>query len=302
MTDINRLVAGMSELLRRTLGESVTVETVMAGGLWPAFVDPNQVESALLNLAVNARDAMQDGGKLTIETGNAFLDEDYARIHGGITVGQYIFIAVSDTGTGMTAEVREHAFEPFYTTKEVGRGTGLGLSQVYGFVRQSGGQVEIYSEVGRGTTVKMYFPRPGSEQIAAATESAVAAGSLPNGAETILVVDDDEDVRSYSANAARHLGYNVLEARDATTALAVLDANPGISLLFTDIGLPGMNGRDLATRAIELRPNLKTVFTSGYARSAIANLGLLERGVSFLPKPFRIESLAHMLRNVLDTV
>ena len=163
LTDINRLVSDMSELLRRTLGEAISVETVVAGGLWPVFVDPNQVESALLNLAVNARDAMREGGKLTIETGNAYLDDDYARLHGDVVAGHYVFIAVSDTGTGMTADQLKHAFEPFYTTKEIGRGTGLGLSQVYGFVRQSGGHVELYSEIGRGTTVKLYFPRVESD-------------------------------------------------------------------------------------------------------------------------------------------
>jgi PAS domain S-box-containing protein len=302
LTDINRLVSGMSELLRRTLGEAVTVETVMAGALWPAFVDPNQVESALLNLAVNARDAMPQGGRLTIETGNAFLEEDYARRHGDIPVGQYVFIAVSDTGSGMPADVLKHAFEPFYTTKAVGSGTGLGLSQVYGFVRQSGGHVELYSEVGRGTTAKLYFPRPDMELDFAAIEREAAADALQFGTETILVVEDDEDVRSYSTNAARHLGYNVLEAADAHGAIAILDARPDIRLLFTDVGLPGLNGRDLADHAKASRPELKIVFTSGYARSAIGNLGLLERGVLFLPKPFRIESLAQVLRSALDTV
>jgi PAS domain S-box-containing protein len=301
LTDINRLVSGMSELLRRTLGEAVTVETVMAGGLWPAFVDPNQVESALLNLAVNARDAMLQGGKLTIETGNTCLDADYARLHGDVAAGQYVFVAVTDTGTGMTPEVLERAFEPFYTTKEIGRGTGLGLSQVYGFVRQSGGHVTLYSEIGRGTTVKLYFPRPDTEQEPAATEAAVAAGPLPRGTETILVVDDNEDVRNYSASAARHLGYSVLEAGDASAAIAILDAHPHIHLMFTDVGLPGKNGRELADWARTGRPGLKLVFTSGYARTAVANLGLLERGVLFLPKPFRIEGLAHMLRSALDT-
>jgi PAS domain S-box-containing protein len=300
LTDLNRLVSGMSELLRRTLGEAVKVETVMAGGLWPAFVDANQVESALLNLAVNARDAMQQGGTLTIETGNAFLDADYARMHGDVASGHYVFVAVSDTGTGMTHEVLERAFEPFYTTKEVGRGTGLGLSQIYGFVRQSGGHIELYSEIGRGTTVKMYFPRPGAEQEAAANAIAAAPGPLPHGAETILVVDDNEDVRNYSVNAARHLGYGVLEAGDASSAIAVLEAHPDIRLLFTDVGLPGRNGRELAERAKAIRPDVKLVFTSGYARAAIGNLGLLERGVLFLPKPFRIESLAHILRSALD--
>ena len=300
LTDINQLVTGMSELLRRTLGEAIKVETVMAGDLWPAFVDPNQVESALLNLAVNARDAMQQGGRLTIETGNVLIDGDYARMHVDVAAGEYVFVAVSDTGSGMTAEVLERAFEPFYTTKEVGRGTGLGLSQIYGFVRQSGGHVELYSEPGRGTTVKMYFPRAETEQEPSAVITSAAPGPLSRGTETILVVDDNEDVRNYSANAARHLGYNVLEAGEAASALAMLDAHPDIRLLFTDVGLPGKNGRELADRAKSIRPDLRCVFTSGYAKAAVTNMGLLERGVLFLPKPFRIESLAHILRSALD--
>jgi PAS domain S-box-containing protein len=302
LTDINRLVSGMSELLRRSLGKAVTVETVLAGGLWPAFIDANQVESALLNLAVNARDAMPNGGRLTIETGNSMLDDDYARLHGDVTAGHYIFVAVSDNGTGMSTDVLQRAFEPFYTTKEVGRGTGLGLSQVYGFVRQSGGHVELYSEIGRGTTVKMYFPRPQVAHELPVVETMAADGSLPLGTETILIVDDNEDVRNYSVNAARHLGYHVLEAGDAVHALAILQAHPEVRLLFTDVGLPGMNGRELAEQARANRAgNLKVVFTSGYARTAVANLGLLERGMLFLPKPFRIEGLAHMLRSALES-
>ena len=300
MTDINRLVSGMSELLRRTLGEEIEVETVMAAGLWPAFVDANQVESALLNLAVNARDAMRHGGKLTIETGNAYLDESYGQRHGNVPAGEYIVVAVSDSGTGMPSDVIERAFEPFYTTKEVGRGTGLGLSQVYGFARQSGGHAEIYSELGQGTTVKMYFPRPTGGQEAASVDSHPVEGNSPSGTETILIVDDDEGVRSYSANAARHLGYNVLQAPNGASALAILDARPDISLLFTDVGLPGISGRELAAAATDARPGLKVVFTSGYARSAVASLGLLEPGVRFVSKPFRVEALAQMLRAALD--
>jgi PAS domain S-box-containing protein len=299
VTDINRLVADMSELLRRSLGESLSIQTVLAGGLWTAFVDPNQMESALLNLAVNARDAMREGGKLTIETGNAFLNEEYVRRAEDLVVGEYVFIAVSDTGTGMTPDVLEHAFEPFYTTKEVGRGTGLGLSQVYGFVKQSGGHVELYSEVGVGTTVKLYFPRTDVRPPPSNREAPPVA-VIPQGSETILVVEDDEDVRGYTVNAVRHLGYNVLEAGDAPEALVALDTHPDIMLMFTDVGLPGMNGRELADAALANRPDLKVVFTSGYARTAIVNLGLLERGVNLLPKPFRIENLARILRSALD--
>jgi PAS domain S-box-containing protein len=299
-TDINRLVAGMSELLRRTLGESVAIETVRASGLWAAFVDPNQLENALLNLAVNARDAMPKGGKLTIETGNVFLNETYTRRHNEVVAGEYVCIAVNDTGTGMSAGVLEHAFEPFYTTKEVGRGTGLGLSQVYGFAKQSGGHVELYSEIGHGTTVKMYLPRPNPNDISAPREALPLAEPIAKGAETILVVEDDEDVRGYSVSAARHLGYNVLEASDAETALAILHAQPDIRLLFTDFGLPDKTGRELADAALTSHPDMKIIYTSGYARSGIANLGLLEIGVHFLPKPFRIDGLARILRLALD--
>ena len=299
-TDINRVVSGMSELLRRALGESVAIESILAGSLWPVFVDPNQVESALLNLAVNARDAMGSGGKLTIETGNAFLNHHHARQHGEVAPGEYAFIAVSDTGTGMTADVIEHAYEPFYTTKELGRGSGLGLSQVYGFVRQSDGHVEIYSEIGQGTTVKIYFPRLATEATVQDNDMSPVIEDIPHGTETILVVDDDQDVLNYSANAARYLGFDVLEASDAVNALAILDARPDIQLLFTDVGLPGMNGRELADKASAGRPDLRVVYTSGYAKTAIASLGLLERGVRFLPKPFRIGSLAQTLRSALD--
>jgi PAS domain S-box-containing protein len=300
ITDINLLVSNTSELLRRTLGESIAVETVLADGLPPAFVDPNQVESALVNLAVNARDAMGRGGKLTIETGHAFLGNDPAQPDGGHLPGQYVFISVKDTGTGMTAEVLEHAFEPFYTTKEVGRGTGLGLSQVYGFVRQSGGQVELSSEVGRGTTVRLHFPCSTPDLDLSDAEPEAPANLLPKGTETILVVDDDEDVRTYSANAARHLGYNVIESGDAASALAILNTHTNLRLIFTDVGLPGMNGRDLAAHAKAVRPDLKVVFTSAYAQAAVASLGLLDRNVLFLAKPFRVDAFAQVVRSALD--
>ncbi len=299
VTDINRLVEGMSELLRRSIGEAIAIKTVLSPGLWPAHIDPNQVESALLNLAVNARDAMAQGGTLTIETGNAVLGEDYARRDREVIAGEYVFVAVSDNGTGMTEEVRKHAFEPFYTTKEVGRGTGLGLSQIYGFVKQSGGHVELRSEIGHGTTVKMYF-HPGQGPCPIVRDAVSLAERATTGTETILVVEDDDDVRSYSANAARHLGYQVLEASGAVQALALLDARVDIRLLFTDVGLPGTNGRDLADAARAGGRDLKVVFTSAYARTAIGKLGLLEDGVLILPKPFRIESLARLLRAALD--
>ncbi|MGD0107897.1 MAG: PAS domain S-box protein, partial [Rhodopila sp.] len=298
--DINRKVAGMSELLRRSLGESISVESVLNGGVWAVFVDPNLLESALLNLAVNARDAMRQGGKLTIETGNTFLNDEYCHHRNDVTAGEYVWIAVSDTGIGMTQEVLQRAFEPFYTTKEIDHCTGLGLSQVWGFVKQSGGTVELHSEAGRGTTVRMYFPRSEARPEPPEPAAMPADTRLPRGAETILVVEDDGDVRSFTVNAIRHLGYNALEAGNAANALAILDASPDIRLLFIDVGLPGMNGRELADAALSARPDLKVVFTSGYARTAIVNLGLSQHGSRLLPKPFRIESLARMLRSTLD--
>ena len=298
--EINRLVAGMSELLRRSLGEGILIETVLAGGLWRTLADPNQLENALLNLAVNARDAMPRGGKLTIETANAYLDEGYAEAHEDVQPGQYVLIAVSDTGSGMSPEVAEKAFEPFFTTKEVGQGTGLGLPQVYGFVKQSGGHVKIYSEPGEGTTVKLYLPR--LTVVEAATEVEAEPRPLPSPApgETILVVEDDADVRSYSADILRKLGYRVVEAPEGPAALRLLDAEPGIRLLFTDVGLPGgLNGRQLADEARRRRPGLKVLFTTGYARNAIVHQGRLDPGVELILKPFTAAALGAKVGAVL---
>ncbi|HQT76075.1 MAG: hypothetical protein B7Z80_13060 [Rhodospirillales bacterium 20-64-7] len=300
ITDLNRLVSETMELLRRTLGNSITLEMELSSDVWPIFVDANQVEAALLNLAVNARDAMADGGTLTITTGNIHLDEQYSRHHDEIASGDYAFIAVRDTGCGMPSDVLEHALEPFYTTKGVGKGTGLGLSQVYGFVKQSGGHVELQSRVGAGTTVMMYFPRSHAEAAVAGQAVSRSGPALPTGTEKILIVEDEEEVRAYSVTAARHLGYDVIEARDAQTALSLLQEKAGISLLLTDVGLPGVDGRDLARMAQSAHPALKIVFTSGYAQPTLAELGLLDRGVRLLPKPFRIEDLAHALRSALD--
>ncbi|CAA9285857.1 MAG: Sensory box histidine kinase/response regulator [uncultured Acetobacteraceae bacterium] len=301
----NKLVAGMSDLLRRSLGEAVRIETVLAGGLWRACADPNQLENAILNLAVNARDAMPEaGGKLTIETANAHLDERYAREHADVPAGQYVMIAVSDTGTGMSPEVASKAFEPFFTTKDVGQGTGLGLSQVYGFVRQSGGHVKIYSEPGEGTTVKIYLPR-----LHGAAEAAGARGGaesdrtlpLPNGeGETVLVVEDEENVRRFTTEALRDLGYRVLEAGGAAAALRLLDAHGAeVDLLFTDVVMPEANGRKLADEALRRRPGLKVLFTTGYSRNAIIHNGALDPGVQLIGKPFTVEELAAKLRAVL---
>jgi len=296
---INKLVAGMSELLARTLGEQVKVETVLAAGLWQVKADPAQLENAILNLAVNARDAMPDGGKLTIETLNAFVDDAYAKEY-AIEVGQYVLVAVADTGAGMTPEVIAKAFDPFFTTKGAGKGTGLGLSQVYGFVRQSGGHVKIYSEMGVGTSVKVYLPRHYGE--ATAGEGAKRLPSIPRGlpSEIILVVEDDERVRALSIEALKDLGYTVVEASSPSQALRMLDEGQQVSLLFTDVVMPDMSGRQLADRAREMRPKLKVLYTTGYTRNAIVHNGMLDPGTNLLTKPFSIEELAAKTRRILD--
>jgi PAS domain S-box-containing protein len=307
--DINSLVAGMTDLLRRTLGDTVAIETVLTGGSWWAEVDSHQLETALLNLAVNARDAMQEtGGKLTIVTGNTTIDESRDAAgdasNADLTPGEYVVISVSDTGVGMSAEVVARAFEPFFTTKALGQGTGLGLSQVYGFVKQSGGHIKISSEPNMGTTIDIYLQRMTGSQ-AAALESAEASDTtvIPRSKdhETILVVEDDSDVRRYSTDSLRELGFTVLEAAEATAALHILDEHPEVLLLFTDIGLPGMNGRELAKQALLRRPNLKVLFTTGYARDVIMHQGRLEEGVELLSKPFTRLQLAHRVREVLDS-
>ena len=298
--DANKLVAGMSELLRRTLGESVALETVLAGGLWRTALDANQLENALLNLAVNARDAMPDGGKLTIETANTYLDEAYAAAHDDVTVGQYVMIAVSDTGAGMDERILERVFEPFFTTKDIGQGTGLGLSQVYGFIKQSNGHVKLYSEEGQGTVVKLYLPRLLSDRPEAKPKTEETR--IPGGqGETILVVEDEPAVREHSVASLRELGYRVLAASDGHAAMRVLTREAEIAVLFTDVGLPGgMTGRQLAEAARVLRPELKVVYTTGYARNAIVHGGVLDPGTELLPKPFSYAALAAKIRTVLD--
>ncbi len=300
-TDVNRLLPGMSELLHRTLGETIEVEAVLPPRIWLVETDPNQLENAILNLALNARDAMPEGGKLTIETQNTHLDETYASQNPGVTAGQYVVMCISDTGYGMDADTIAKAIEPFFTTKEVGKGTGLGLSMVYGFIKQSGGHLKIYSELGEGTTVKLYLPRLVG-QPAAETENEPMTPPAGSGEETILVCEDDEDVRAYSAEVLRELGYRVLEAADGPAALALL-RNKGtrIDLLFTDVVLPGgMSGAVLAKEAAEIRPGLKTLFTTGYARNAIVHQGRLDSGVQLITKPFSYEDLAARVRDILD--
>jgi PAS domain S-box-containing protein len=296
---VDALITGISEMLRRTLGENITVETVLAGGLWATFVDANQLENSLLNLAVNARDAMPDGGKLTIEAVNVYLDDDYAAT-ADVPAGHYVGLFVRDTGAGMPPEVVAQAFDPFFTTKEIGQGTGLGLSQVYGFVKQSGGHVKIESAVSAGTTVRIYLPRllvsDGSTDDPAIDRSVPRA----NG-ETILMVEDEAGVRRFAVEMLRELGYRVLDAPDGATGLRVLDAHPEITLLFTDVGLPGgMNGRRLADEALLRRPDLKVLFTSGYTGDAIVHHGRLDPDVQLIVKPFTFDGLATRLRRVLD--
>jgi PAS domain S-box-containing protein len=298
--EINRLVTGMSDLLRRSIGEQISVETVLAGGLWRASVDANQLEIAILNLAVNSRDAMPNGGRLTIETANALLDEGYAAEQSEVVPGQYVMLAITDNGIGMSSETRAKAFDPFFTTKDVGHGTGLGLSQVYGFVKQSGGHLKIYSELGEGTTVRIYLPRLYAEE-AAAPEEPIAKVVHGNEDETILVVEDDDDVRAHTCATLRELGYHVLEAPNGKIALEKLDRQPQIRLLFTDVGLPGgMNGRQLAEAARARRPDLKVLFTTGYAWNAIVHDGRLDPGVQLITKPFTYAALALRLREILD--
>ncbi|WP_309085374.1 response regulator [Chelativorans sp.] len=296
----NQMVAEMSELLRRTLGETVQIETVLAGGLWQVFADKNLLENAVVNLAVNARDAMPEGGRLTIETANCHLDEAYAAEH-AIKPGQYVMIAVTDTGTGMTPEVMAKAFDPFFTTKGPGKGTGLGLSQVFGFVKQSSGHINIYSEVGHGTTIKIYLPRFYGAAAKAPKRKVGQDLALPSGREVVLLVEDDQQVLSLTAQMLRDLGYGVIEAHDGTEALEALAAHPDISLLFTDVVMPEMNGRRLAEEALKRRPNLKVLFTTGYTRNAVVHNGVLDPAVNLLQKPASLEQLAAKVRAVLDS-
>jgi len=295
----NGLVAGMSDLLGRTLGEPIKIETVLAGGLWQILADRVQLESAIINLSVNARDAMPQGGRLTIETSNAYVDDIFAREF-AIPPGQYVLIEVADTGSGMTSDVVAKAFDPFYTTKEVGKGTGLGLSQVYGFVRQSGGHVKIYSEPGIGTTVKIYLPRYVGENVA---EKIKSNPSMVRGTdrEIVLVVEDEDRVRAVTVEALKELGYAVVEASNPMEALRLLEAGQEIHLLFTDVVMPGMSGRELGERARKRKPHLKILYTTGYTRNAIVHNGILDAGTNLLTKPFSIEELAAKVRAMLDS-
>ena len=297
--DANRLVAGLTELLQRTLGEAIRIETVLSAGLWKTYADGTQIENAILNLAVNARDAMPEGGRLTIETANAFLDDAYAASHEGAMPGQYVQLAVSDTGIGMSEDIASRAFDPFFTTKKVGMGTGLGLSQVYGFVKQSNGHIKIYSEPGLGTTIKVYLPRYyGDEQAKSLRRAALP---IPAGAahEVILVVEDEERLRQLTVDTLTELGYTVLQAGNAREALESIDPHPEIRLLFTDIVMPDVSGRKLADEATRRRPDLRVVYTTGFTRNAVVHNGILDTGVNFIAKPFSMEDLAAKIRQAL---
>lgn len=295
--NLGRIIQDMTDLLRRTLGERIDVEAVIAGGLWNTSADPVQVESGILNLAINARDAMQEGGKLTIEVSNAILDDAYSTEHTEVTPGQYVMLAVSDTGEGMSPEVAARAFEPFFTTKAEGEGTGLGLSQVYGFVKQSGGHIKIYSEIGHGTTVKLYLPRAKRDANVFSAPLAAAVG----GSETILVVEDDEGVRAAAIDLLKELGYSVLKAENADEALALLNSGARPDLLFTDVVMPGsINTRDFARRAQEICPQISVLFTSGYTQNAIVHNGRLDEDVFLLSKPYRKDELARKVRSILN--
>ncbi|KQU76930.1 MULTISPECIES: ATP-binding protein [unclassified Rhizobacter] len=306
VVDVGRFITGLEDLVRRSIGEGVEVEVIVSGGLWHTFVDPTQIENALLNLAINARDAMDGNGRLTIEVGNAFLDDDYVRGQPDVKPGQYVMLAVTDTGCGMTPQVLSQVFQPFFSTKPAGSGTGLGLSMVYGFVRQSGGHVKIYSEPGQGTSVKVYLPRAhdAEAQVDAAPHPA-ATGDASGGAETVLVVEDDAAVRRATVEMLQELGYRVLKASDADQALVVIDDavahHAAIDLLFTDVVMPGrLKSPELADKARERLPGIAVLFTSGYAQNAIVHGGRLDPGVELLPKPYSARALASKVRAVLD--
>jgi CheY-like chemotaxis protein len=288
----------MDDMLRRAIGEAIEIDTIVADDAWNSFADPTQIENAILNLAINARDAMDGTGRLTIEVGNAVLDEVYARTHPDVAPGRYVMIAVTDTGSGMTPEIMAQAFEPFFSTKPAGKGTGLGLSMVYGFIKQSGGHVSIYSEPGLGTTVKLYLPR------AQRTEDEVAlieTGPIVGGGETILIAEDDDEVRATVVDMLHELGYRLLKAKDAASALTIIESGAEIDLLFTDVVMPGpLKSPELARRARERLPDLAVLFTSGYTEDAIMHGGRLDPGVELLPKPYTREALARKIRHVLE--
>jgi PAS domain S-box-containing protein len=299
--DLNKYLPGVGDFLQRALGETIEIKVTGAPALWPIEVDVPQLETSLINVAVNARDAMSNGGKLTVEASNQMLDRDYRRTNPEVAPGQYALICVSDTGHGMTPDVLARAFEPFFTTKEIGQGTGLGLSQVYGFVKQSGGHVKIYSEVGHGTTVKLYFPHTRGRADDTEDNRDPSRASLDS--EVILVVEDDKDLRWYLIEALRDLDYRTIGAPDAGAALAVLEQpSAKIDLMLTDVIMPGVNGRELVERARELRPELKVLFMSGYSRNAVVHHGRVDLDTQLVQKPVSLRDLAARVRDMLDRI
>ncbi|MBR1210875.1 ATP-binding protein [Bradyrhizobium sp. JYMT SZCCT0180] len=297
-TDVNVLVIDAVRLLRPTLSEQIEIESMLVHDSAPALIDPSQLSTAILNLALNARDAMPNGGKLTLETKNIVLDENYASMNSEVNPGNYVMIAVSDTGEGIPGSLLDKVFEPFFTTKEVGKGSGLGLSMVYGFVKQSNGHIKIYSEQGHGTTVKLYLPQAAGVPVALAAEAGIAGNE--HGDESILIVEDDALVREYVVAQISRFGYHTQAAGNAAEALAIIDRPERIDLLFTDVIIPGgLNGRQLATEALKRRPGLKVLYTSGYTENAIVHHGRLDAGVLLLPKPYLSSDLARMLRTAL---
>jgi PAS domain S-box-containing protein len=298
--EVNPLLASMEELLRRTLGEHVHLELVTAGALWLTKCDPNQLENAVLNLVINARDAMPDGGTLTVATENTQLDSAYAALHQDIECGQYVCISVKDTGTGMSSATIAKAFEPFFTTKPLGRGTGLGLSMIYGFAKQSGGHAKIDSELGKGTTVKLYLPRYNGEIEEDGLIPDLSDVRNAHTNETVLVVEDEFVVRELIVEVLKELGYSTLEAEDGTAALKILQSPQRVDLMISDIGLPGLNGRQIVEAARATRPSLKVLFMTGYAENAAMAAGFLEPGMSMITKPFAMEALATRVREILE--
>jgi CheY-like chemotaxis protein len=296
--DLNAILGDLDKMLQRIIGEDIELRTVLAEDLGRVRADPGQIEQVIMNLGVNARDAIPNGGKLTIETANVELDESYARSHVAVIPGHYVMLSVTDTGVGMVPEIRERIFEPFFTTKEKGMGTGLGLSTVYGIVKQSGGNIWVYSEPGHGTTFKIYFPRV-DEPIEVFEEK--LKKELPRGSETILVVEDEEEVRKLTVQILSKHGYTVLEASSGDEALRICEQHEvPIDLMITDVVMPQMNGKELSDRFKGLRPNAKVLFTSGYTEHVVVHHGVLEKGLNYIQKPFSVDGLARKVREVLD--
>jgi nitrogen-specific signal transduction histidine kinase len=299
-TDINLLVVETTQLLRPTLGEQIEIETLLEGDTWPAQIDPSQLAAALINLALNARDAMPGGGRITMQTGNVYLDRTYVQMNVGARPGPYVMVAVRDNGSGIPVAIRDKVFEPFFTTKETGKGTGLGLSMVYGFVKQSGGHIKIVSQEGNGTSINLYLPR--ANELVEVRDDIVPVLPLEGGDETILVVEDDPLVRAFVTAQLQSLGYRTIAADDGPAALTEIDRHPDIDLLFTDVIMPGgLNGRQLADEAMRRRPDIRVLFTSGYPEDIIVHHGRLDDGVHLLGKPYRKADLARMIRVVLGS-